>query len=282
MFERALQAMQDEASQVYGPLSFVTYATELGRVARTAESISKDSLGTLPPCLRAASTMVFRLGCPLGQRNTHFALARCVDGWADYFLLDDELFRDIRPELFIPDVSLRRLYAYTLLPAVTETSLVNLAIASGLLNRALGVDDTEVPSAPATGQSVFSFPVTPHERLGVTWQHINGQVEIDALMVARRAGREVLFLIEAKKSNAYASLAKHKLVYPALAVRGGLPSHTPVVPVYLRIIAYPDGLHFHVAECAEASPAMPVSSLNVVKASRWVLTGFGGQPIGLR
>lgn len=49
-------------------------------------------------------------------------------------------------------------------------------------------------------------------------QHYKGQVEIDALFVGRRNRQETLFVIEAKTSNNFQSLAKHKLVYPVLAL----------------------------------------------------------------
>jgi hypothetical protein len=99
------------------------------------------------------------------------------------------------------------LYTFMLLPGFTETSVVNLALASGLLPYALDVDATYTPSVPATGQSVFSFPVKPNSKLGAEWFHQRGQVEIDALFVARRRSKETLFLVEVKCSNNFESLA---------------------------------------------------------------------------
>ncbi|MFC1708313.1 hypothetical protein ACFL59_16090, partial [Planctomycetota bacterium] len=80
--------------------------------------------------------MVFRLGSPPGSRTTSFALARAVDGWGDYFLFDDELFGDVDTKTFSPTSS-DDLLAYQLLPVLTERSVVNLAVASGLLDEAL-------------------------------------------------------------------------------------------------------------------------------------------------
>ena len=146
------------------------------------------------------------------------------------------MFADARPELFIPPVSMRQLFAFTLLPKFTETSLVNLAIASGLLSHALGLDDATLPSAPATGQGTYSFTFSPHAELGVTWLHSKGQVEIDAAIIAKRRGEETLFVVEAKVGDDFDSLAKHKLLYPALALRGGVPEYMPLVPVYIRVL----------------------------------------------
>jgi hypothetical protein len=88
--------------------------------ARTWQAISVDQRERLAPELQAAQTMVFRLGAPSGARYTHFALAKCHGGWSDYFLEDTQLFASCPPEVFIPPVSLRQLFAFQLLPALTE------------------------------------------------------------------------------------------------------------------------------------------------------------------
>ena len=127
--------------------------------------------------------MVFRLGAAEGEQNTQFALARHVNGWEDYFLLDDVVFSSAGAEVFIPSVSMKELFAFQLLPALTESSYVNLALASGLLAHALRLDDERSAHVPATGQSTFSFQVHPHAAHAVRWNHRRGQVEIDALFI---------------------------------------------------------------------------------------------------
>lgn len=176
----------------------------------------------------------FAWGAPRGQRNTDFALAQCVKGWDDYFLIDELIFGGVPVEPFVPPVSMRHLLPFLLLPAFSETSFVNLAIASGVLAHALGIDQGDLPHAPATGQSTFSFDVIPHPDLGVKWAHSQGQVEIDAVVTARRNGSECLFVVEAKSGLANESLAKHKLVYPVMALQTRVPGYLPVVPVYLK------------------------------------------------
>lgn len=278
VFAPALAVMRDQAERVFGPMSFQGYLAQNGfGDSNTAKHISVQSVRGLAAELRDAATMVFRLGSPSGQKHTHFALAKCINGWDDYFLLDDQVFGGCQPELFVP-VSLRQLFAFSLLPKFTETSLVNLAIASGLLSHALALDDEVLPSAPATGQGTYSFAFLPHEVLKVEWQHAKGQVEIDAAFVAKRQGVETLFVIEAKSSDELDSLAKHKLAFPVQAMRMSVPNHMSVTPVYIRAVGRSDGIHFYIAEC-ELSP-MPglgycVSGLKATKARQFILLGFG-------
>jgi hypothetical protein len=244
----------------------------------TAPIISIDSFRRLAPELKKAGVMVFRLGSPEGERNTHFALAKKVDGWSDYFIFDKEVFKSIAPVIFVPPVPLRQLFPFLLLPSFTETSLVNLAFASGLLAHALGIDQRDFPYAPATGQTTFDFSVIPHPKIGVVWQHQRGQIDLDAVFSAQRDGFETVFLLEAKtqarKGEEFDSLAKHKLMYPVLALRDHLPSYMKIVPVYLRGIRKQDGVHFYLAECGEISCSEQVpsiSSLEVQKAQHLVL-----------
>jgi hypothetical protein len=278
LFRPALAVMEAGHVPAFGPRSFQGYLAENGLAAQnTWQHISVDNLRRLAPELREANTMVFRLGSPEGEKHTHFGLARCVGGWADYFILDKEVFDTAKPELFIPPVSMRQLFAFTLLPKFTETSLVNLAIASGLLSHALGLDDATLPSAPATGQGTYSFSFSPHAELGVTWTHSKGQVEIDAAIIAKRRGEESLFVVEAKAGEGFDSLAKHKLLYPVLALRSGIPEYMPLVPVYIRVLRGADGLHFYLAEC-DLSPAIDgvvsLSTLRPKAVSHLVLMGF--------
>jgi hypothetical protein len=156
---------------------------------------------------------------------------------------------------------MRQLFVFTLLPKFTETSLVNLAMASGLLSHALQLDYEALPSAPATGQGTYSFTFSPHADLNVTWAHTRGQVEIDAAFIAKREGNETLFVVEAKAGDEFDSLAKHKLLFPALALRNGIPEYMPLVPVYIRALRRSDGFHFYVAECILSHAADGIVSL---------------------
>jgi hypothetical protein len=221
--------------------------------------------------------MVFRLGNKEGSRNTQFAIARAVGGWSDYFLLDDEVFANVLPKPFIPTVPYSTLYTFMLLPAFTETSVVNLALASGLLAHALDVEPAYAPSVPATGQSVFSFPVRPHSKLDANWLHQRGQVEIDALFVARRRSKDTLFLVEAKCGSQFGSLAKHKICYALAAVRTRLPENVDVCPIYLRVVKQSSQLNFWIAECSfpiRGAQAFSIDEIRITNVSALSLVGI--------
>src|SRR5581483_9267240 len=99
LFGPALATMEAGSAATFGPLSFQGYLSSNAFADKnTWQHISVDSLRRLAPELRAANTMVFRLGSPDGEKHTHFGLARCVGGWSDYFFLDEELFASAKPE----------------------------------------------------------------------------------------------------------------------------------------------------------------------------------------
>jgi len=277
IFDAALQEMANASANTYGPIPFQTYLTTHGlRPSGTWQYVSVDSLARLAPELRSAGTMVFRLGSRSGASGTHFALAKYINGWSDFFLIDKDLAALSDPEVFLPRVSTRRMFAFQLLPRLTETSLVNLALGSGLLQHALGLKDTDEQIIPATGQSTFSFPIFPHQRAHEPWDHINGQVEIDALFIGQRNGKETLFLVEAKTGLPRESLAKHKLCYPLAALRKTVPNYIDIVPVYLKTWAETDGRHFLVVECSiETNAPVVISELTPSRTHHSVLHGFG-------
>lgn len=263
IFRPALEQMASARTDSFGPASFQGYlkANRL-EPTKTWDAISVDNLGRLSPELRDAGVMVFRLGVSGDRRHTAFALASCKNGWDDYFLQDRKLFSTVEPESFVPSGVDRDLLAFRLLPALTETSFVNLALASGLLGAALGLDDPLRPIIPATGKSTFTFQFRPHPLINATWTHDRGQVEIDAIFVARRAGRDVLFVVEEKTTSDPDMLAKHKLVYPVVALVGSVPAEMEVVPVYLRALPKRGMIEFLVCECTvDREHPVAISSL---------------------
>ena len=248
LFQNIVLEMQANKQNVSSAQSFQKYVSTNNLKANTAASISIDSIKKLPKTLRDCNTMVLRLGSRLGDNQTYFSLVKSNDV-NDFFFNDQALFGQLQPELFLPNVSIRSLFAFQLLPKVTETSVVNLAIASGLMAEALNLKDDKTIVVPATGQSTFTFSFKPHANEDVILEHINGQVEIDAVFVAKRDGKEHLFVIEAKHGDKFDSLAKHKLLYPSLSLLQKLPSSMPIVPVYLRSIKTKKGIDFYIAEC---------------------------------
>ena len=180
-------------------------------------------------------------------------------------------------EVYLPSASIRSLFAYQLLPTLTETSIVNLALASGLLPQALGLIGEGNQVIPATGQSVFTFGFQPNSTSEAALKHSNGQVEIDALFVGQRAGVECLFVLEAKSGKDFGSLAKHKLLYPILSIQDNIPPHMDVVPVYLRTVRKEGYIEFNIAECSlprENGVFGALDQLKATKVTRYSLHGY--------
>jgi hypothetical protein len=275
IFEIALQELARSGRPYSDPISFQKYISSNGLLTRaTALSISVQTLEQLDPSLRKAGVMVFRLGTSSDGRTTQFGLACSPDKIEDYFLIDREIFPKTA-STFIPDASAYELFPFRLLGNLIEAGAINLAIASGLLGHALELDPPFPRVAPATGCSTYSFDVAPHARYDVRWSHKDGQVEIDAVLLAKRRGRWCLFVVEAKHGP-MASLAKMKLAYPAAAVATKrLPPDVPIIPVYLRSWQEEgDHLRYAIAECDCPDPrraGSAVASLAVVKSGLWNL-----------
>jgi hypothetical protein len=142
-FDAALAQMRALGETTFGPQSYQDYCAAQGSVRRTAEDISVDSYDKLNPALRANGVMVLRLGRTEAGATTAFGLVKAP--LKDFFLMDEEIFRDTRPATYVSDATQRELLPFQLLPAQTETSVVNLAIATGLLGDALGVDRSAMP-----------------------------------------------------------------------------------------------------------------------------------------
>ncbi|MFY8349123.1 DUF6997 domain-containing protein [Pseudoalteromonas sp. SSM20] len=248
VFSKLLAQMESENTEITLPISFQNYAASVGSKAQTAPSISIDSYSKLPKELKASNTMALRLGSRKGCKQTRFSLIK-TNNVKQFFFDDNALFSSLTPELYLPNVSIRSLFAFQLLPKVTETSVVNLALASGLLAEALNFEKDQNIIVPATGQSIFTFKFKPLLHNETVLEHIDGQVEIDAIFVAKRNGKEHLFVVEAKHGDKLDTLAKHKLLYPVLSVLQKLPPSMPIVPVYLRSVKKENGIDFYIAEC---------------------------------
>ena len=236
----------------------------------TANKISIQALSGLSQDLKNARVMVFRLGSPVGSKGTQFALVRCIGGWDDYFLEDKAVFATARQ---MPDIALEsQLRVFEVMGDTTETSLVNLAVASGALSAALQIDIESSRIVHTTAQGTYNFPVCPHPEIAAAWHHVGGQVEIDAAFVAMRAGVETLFVVEAKVSDYFDSLAKPKIAYPIYAVRQQLAktnTDIPVIGVYLRAIRKAGrGYDFFIAECHFTDSGEAVASLEATNPTK--------------
>lgn len=282
VFRQALEAM-GPGDGLLPPRQFLAFARDCGVELRhqTQKFISIDSFRRLPRVLREADAMVLRLGGE-GVR-TDFTLVRIAGGLRSFFFFDHEVLDRAEAETFLPVASVHQLYAFGVLNAGSEANLVNFAFASGLLAEALELDEPGPLFPPATGASRYTFAFRPHSGLDATITHRAGQVEVDALFVARRGGRQCLFVMEAK-ADGDASLAKHKLLYPTLALADRVPRDMPVIPVYVRLHLSVAGLDCMVAECdaADRSRRAALDEFTVRKASRLLIppgvAGFGASP----
>lgn len=272
MFQTAIEELEASGHFVSKPESFRGYCNRTNQaIPRDVPNrISVQTLSTLDGELRDSNVMVFRLGAPKGTRATHFGLAKTVSSWADYFFLDDELFSSQETRAFIPSASVRDLYAFSLMPRFTETTLVNFALASGLLAEALGLE--EAPSIPVTGRSTYTFDFCPRIKEDALWTHHAGQVEIDGVFTARRNGRDCLFIVEAKHGG-LDSLAKTKLLYPYLALRPHVPKSMPISLIYLRATTSHNSIIYSIAEClpTQDETLSPID-LKIENASRFSVT----------
>lgn len=268
VFEPALKEMDERGDVIYGPTSFRDYVSryDIETSGRTPRYISVDALGELAPELRTADVMVLRMGSARGGTGTQFLLVQAPEGLEKYFLVDESIITDNEVSTYDPSIDGEKLLSFQLLPTLSETSLVNLALASGLLSDVLELDTTGSLMPPATGRSTFSFDVRPHSSVSETYEHRTGQVEVDTLFAERRDGEMVLFVIEAKTGTDRPTLAKHKLVYPVLAMADAVPPEIKIVPLYMRCTQTDDRMMFRIVECNLPDPRDDLPGVDALKA----------------
>ena len=204
------------------PESFINYWERTGQRGRprTADHISVQTLAGLDAALARQRLFPFRLGRS-ADRGTAFALARS-QALNDFFLEDSEVF-PLKAVDLGTDLSPLQVFQFLLFTKQVEVNTVNLAVASGAIHRALRLDADTLRVSPASIASTFSFRVRPTVR-DVVHAHDRGQVEIDAALIAKREGRPVVLVVEAKHGDASEkaqSLAKTKITYPLSAVLSG-------------------------------------------------------------
>lgn len=266
-WEYALRELEDKETGIFGPKSFIGYLQDLGedpRDYRTAAQISIDTYRDLSRELRQNDTMVFRLGFAPEGPGTAFGLVKVENHLEDFFIQEEELassnrshldFSEDGDDLDLINIPARdMLDAYRLLPNFSESSFVNLALSTGILGRSLNLDGDIIGTAPTTISSSFSFSFRPHSHLSHEFYHDNGQVEVDALIITRRNGKRVMLVIEAKQGRQRA-LAKHKLMYPFLAVNNLIADDIDqVIPLYMRASTDGQNINYDIYEGTVESP----------------------------
>lgn len=275
IFDYALDYMNANNLFIYPPESFKeTYLKKAGinKNIGTAETISINTLEQLTNISKRAiqeNAIPLRLGSPPGSRGTQFTIVKSSN-IEDFFLIDSDIFIH-QEETYIPESSLRNLFIFELLYTFSENTLVNLALHSGLMQKALNLDrNTEISSAITGYQSTFEFIVNPHSSINKFCTHYPGQVEIDAAFLGRREGKEYLFVVEAKSSPKTKTLAKHKLLYPVLALLSSnrIPKDIKIIPVYLKTRKVDRGWNFNIVQCGLPDPREGKSSLDKLKAKK--------------
>jgi len=286
-WQSAIRTLLNSESGIYGPESFRDYIADIGldpRNYRTPAEISIDSKRKLAGELEENDTMVLRLGKAPDGTGTQFALVRVEGGLDDFFINETEVQTDqvvefdLRPDSQDTQIFNQQtqdmLLAYQLLPHFSESSLVNLALSTGLLSHALDLDVEAVGTAPVTVSSTFNFSFQPHSTSAATLRHNNGQVEVDTCFVSRRNGKRVLVVVEAKKGRKR-SIAKHKLFYPLMGLRSEVSDSVfEVIPVYLRGKQTDNGIDYSIYECSpfdveKSNPCL--SSLSVESHTQYRL-----------
>lgn len=279
MFQKAIDELNNSGELVSSPTSFQKYILDQGISApQTAQHIAVNTFSALSRELKDAECMIFRLGIPKRLTNTEFAIAKCINGWSDYFFLDNELFSELEVSDFNPETKSKHLLSFKLFPNLTETSMVNLALASGLLLDSLNISEKNFSPIPATGKSVFTFEFQPTSHSTKRLMHNKGQIEVDALFVGERNGRDCIFVLEAKDGSRFDPLAKHKLFYPVMAIQSSVPKGMEIVPVYMRTIRKPDNIEFNILECTNLRAGkhmMAIDQFSPLRVDRRSLRDFG-------
>jgi hypothetical protein len=228
--------------------------------------------------------MVLRLGKSPSGTGTQFVLIEAKEQ-VDEFFIDEQDFSaeqfsklDIQPDSDdiqrFTQQTRDALIAYRLFPRLSEGSLVNLALSTGILSQALDLDTDSIGAAPTTVASTFDFQFQLRSATPVTLRHNNGQVEIDACFASRRDGKRVLIVIEAKSGRERA-LAKHKLFYPLSGIQSEASEGMfEIIPVYLRAQQTNSGVAYHIYECepfgaGESAPCL--DRLHIASYNRYRL-----------
>ncbi len=254
IFDNAINSMNGNKGEYREPESFLQYVSNNGIKAKnTAQHISIQSYSQLAPELKSNNIMVFRLGSRQNEKGTFFSLIKSYSNLRDYFLFDDSTFKDAtETELNIAWES-DNFVSFSIIPSLTETSHVNLSLVSGVLEKALSLDQNSI-TVPATGRGNYTFEVKPRKGTNISWLHNSGQVEIDSIFSGTRNGVKHLFVIEAKSGKFPDSLAKHKLMYPVSSIAPKVSQEYIITPVYIRIEEDINSIKFYISECESFNP----------------------------
>lgn len=283
-WDAALRAVAESPEGVHGPRSFATYLDEQGLDPGQyrAAALSVDTRSEVPDSLADRETMVLHLGRATDGPGAQFALVRVPGGLSDFFLdemaypADDRVSIDYTPDgddAAALDGEVRDLLAVSRsLPTFSARGFVNLALSTGLLSRALGLDAARVGTPPMPVASTFEFAFEPHPDRPTTLRYADGYLELDTLVTARRDGERVLLVVTAR-CGARQSVGKHTIAYPALAAESLSLDVDRVVPVSLRARPTAEGVRYSIYECSLPTGAERpcLAGLDVVEDSHFAV-----------
>ena len=232
----------DHGNRWFAKTKFTEYT---GIKGKTPHNLSIDHYSTfakIHPELNNEGMYLIRLG------KGCFSLIESESIIDDYFV-DDVIFPE-NGTRYVSSASQQDLFSFSIMPKLTENTLLSLGLATGVIQAGLGMDSEEPIPSPSEANGTYQFKiVNPHNAAPF---HHDGQVEIDTVVFGKMNGEYTLFIIEGKEGRPNTTLAKHKLAYPvmALASEGRIPEYVNIVPAYVRAWQdYKDNsIHFCIAK----------------------------------
>ena len=230
-----------EGKRWFPKTKFTEYTGVKGKTPQNLSLDHYQNYVNTHPELLENGMYLFRLG------RGCFSLVESDNILEEYFV-EDSIFPE-KGDRYVSSASQQDLFSFSIMPKLTENTLLSLGLATGVIQAGLGMDSEESIPSPSEANGAYKFEiVNPHD--SENFSH-DGQVEIDTVVFGKMNGEYTLFVIEGKEGKPSTTLAKHKLAYPvmALASEGRIPEYINIVPAYVR--AWQDvknnSIHFCVA-----------------------------------
>ena len=232
----------EDGNRWFPKTKFTEYTGIKGKTPQNLSIDHYSSFTKIHPELNTEGMYLIRLG------KGCFSLVESEDISDNYFVNDSIFPKD--GSRYVSSASQQDLFSFSIMPKLTENTLLSLGLATGVIQAGLGMDSEEPIPSPSEANGTYQFEiVNPHNSAPF---HHDGQVEIDTVVFGKMNGEYTLFIIEGKEGKPSTTLAKHKLAYPvmALASEGRIPEYVNIVPAYIR--AWQDhkdnSIHFCIAK----------------------------------
>ena len=216
----------DDGKKWFPKTKFTEYTGVKGKTPQNLSIDHYQNYVNTHPELLENGMYLFRLG------RGCFSLVESKNILEQYFV-DDKMFPS-KGDRYVSSASQQDLFSFSIMPKLTENTLLSLGLATGVIQAGLGMDSEEPIPSPSEANGSYKFEIkNPHD--SKNFIH-DGQVEIDTVVFGKMNGEYTLFVIEGKEGKPSTTLAKHKLAYPvmALASEGNIPEYINIVPAYVR------------------------------------------------